>query len=355
MVGVIFDDLFLAHGSPSHPENRGRLDAIWAHLEATGYDLKLLELPFGPATVEEVAWLHDPDYLELLREECERGDGFFAPDTVVSPETYDAALLAAGGCMDAVEIALDAVDVPGSDVALPKSILCLVRPPGHHALRDRPMGFCFLNNAALAAQRAISRGLDRVAIVDFDAHHGNGTQDAFYHRRDVLVISLHEHGLFPGTGSLDEVGVERGAGFTLNLPMLPGATDEHYRRAFEAVVLPALDTYRPELILLSAGYDGHHRDPLTRLNLTAEAYHFMVASVAQVADRHAAGRVVVVLEGGYDEDALCWGIENTVRALEGEPPGRFPDAAPPLHPSAALRIAEALDVVINTHCSRLGL
>lgn len=355
MIGLIFDDLFLAHGSPSHVENRGRLDAVWAHLEATGYDLKLLELPFASATVEEVAWLHSPDYLDLLREECERGGGFFGPDTVVSPETYAAAMRAAGGCMDAVEMVLDAVDVPGAELSLPRSTLCLVRPPGHHALRDGPKGFCFLNNVALAAQRAISRGLDRVAIVDFDAHHGNGTQEAFYHRRDVLVISLHEHGLFPGTGSLDEVGVERGAGFTLNLPLLPGAGDEHYRRAFEAVVLPALDTYRPQLILLSAGYDGHHRDPLAHLNLTAETYHFMVASVAQVADRHAEGRLVVVLEGGYDEEALSWGVENTLRALEGEPAGNFEDAAPDLHPSASLRIAEALDVVINAHRSRLGL
>jgi acetoin utilization deacetylase AcuC-like enzyme len=355
MVGLIFDDLFLAHGSPTSPENRGRLDAVWAHLETTGYDLKLLALPFASATVEEVAWLHSPDYLELLRGECEAPQGYFGPDTLVSPQTYAAAMLAAGGCMDAAEAALDAVDVPGGDVALPTSTLCLVRPPGHHALREGPKGFCFLNNAALAAQRAISRGLDRVAIVDFDAHHGNGTQEAFYHRRDVLVISLHEHGLFPGTGSLDEVGVERGAGFTLNLPMLPGAGDEHYRRAFEAVVLPALDAYRPELVIISAGYDAHYQDPLAHLNLTAEAYHFMVGSIAEAADRHANGRVVAVLEGGYDEDALSWGIENTVRALEGEAAGSFNDPAPEVHPSASRRIAEALDVVITTHSSRLGL
>lgn len=344
MAGLFYDELFLAHGDPWHPESPARLEAIRAYLEHTGWWERLTRVPFSAAQPAEVAWLHDTHYIELLAEVCGAGGDLFPPDTPATAQTYDAALLAVGACMTAARAALR--DGPPCSV-------CLVRPPGHHALRDRPMGFCFFNNIALAAQAALREGIRRVAIVDFDAHHGNGTQEMFYHRRDVLFISLHEWGLFPLTGSLDEVGVEEGAGYTINLPMMPGAGDAHYARAFREVVIPALDAYRPELLLISAGFDAHHSDPLTRLNLSVRAYWEMAARLLEAAGRWCEGRLVMILEGGYDQTWLPRCLDNALRALENQTPLDIQDEPSPAHPLQADRVNEALDTVVETHTRRL--
>ena len=346
MPTLIYSPLFLEHGDPSHPENRRRLEAIMAHLESSGWLDRLTPLDFGPATVEQIAWLHEEDYIETVAEVCEEGGGAFTMDTLATSQTYAAAALAVGGCIAAAEAA-----VAGKS---PRS-MCLVRPPGHHAYEYGAFGFCFFNNVALAAEAALQSGLTRVAIVDFDVHHGNGTQDMFYHRRDVLYVSLHELPLFPGTGSLDEVGVEDGAGFTINLPLLAGACDRHYATAFDEVIVPALDAYQPELLLVSAGYDAHHSDLLAHMNLSLEAYYRMSKTLVGAAERHAQGRIVIVLEGGYDLDWLPRSVDNTLRALAGEGPLDFADI--PLAPHAAeiARVNDALDHVITTHKNRLSL
>ncbi len=346
MTGIIYDELFLTHGEPWHPENRQRLEAVMAHLEHTGWLPRLEAVAFTPARVEQVAWLHEQEYIESLAEISRAGGDWLTTDTYATADTYAVALLAVGGVLAAVAGAL-------SDA--PTRSLCLVRPPGHHAGAARAMGFCFLNNAALAAEAALRRGLERVAIVDFDVHHGNGTQDLFYHRRDVLYLSLHETPLYPGTGTLDEVGVEAGAGYTINVPLLQGAGDSHCAALCERLVVPALDEFRPQLLVVSAGYDTHHADPLAHLRFTAASYHALTAALVGVADRHCAGRLVVALEGGYNLVWLPPCIENTLLALEGEAPRALDDIAPELHPTQLARVDEALEHVITTHRTRLGL
>ncbi len=346
MVGLVYDDLFLTHGETWHPENRERLHVALTHLEETGWIDRLFALEFGPASDEQVEWLHDADYLEYLRSICAHGGDTFGVDTIATETTCDAALLAAGGCIAAAQVSVG--DGPHRSV-------CLVRPPGHHARPDTAMGFCFLNNVALAAEAAIRSGVERVAIVDFDVHHGNGTQEMFYHRRDVLYISLHEYGLFPGTGNLDEVGVEEGAGFNINIPLLPGAGDGHYRTAFATVVVPALDEYQPQLVLVSAGYDIHHSDRIAHMNCSVRAFHDMTADLVSAAERHSGGRIVVVLEGGYSLDWLPAGLENSLRALAGEPSLDIEDECPPVHEDQLARVREGLERVTEAHRERLGL
>ena len=199
MTGIVYDDLFLEHGEVWHPENRQRLEITMDHLREAGWLERLVSLEFGPAAPQQVAWLHDEDYVGTVAEMSELGGGAFDADTIATSHTYAAAMLAAGGAIAAAGAAIS--DAPARSI-------CLLRPPGHHALAHRAMGFCFFNNAALAAEAALREGAQRVAIVDFDVHHGNGTQDTFYRRRDVLYVSLHETPLYPGTGTLDEVGVE---------------------------------------------------------------------------------------------------------------------------------------------------
>jgi acetoin utilization deacetylase AcuC-like enzyme len=344
MIGFAFDEVFLQHGDPGHPESRLRLDAIMERLGTTGWLERLAALPFSAATEEQLAWVHDPDYVAAVRSYSERGTSPEDPDTLANAATYTAATMAAGACIEAARRSVSG-DLPCS--------FCAVRPPGHHALADRAMGFCFFNNAALAAEAALRAGLSRVAIVDTDVHHCNGTQDTFYHRSDVLVISLHEWGLYPGTGSVDEVGVEEGAGYTLNLPLEERTCDEHYLRAVEQVVLPALRAYQPELVVVSDGYDTHYSDLLARLNLTIGCYHAVAERLQEAADELASGRLVFVLEGGYDPDALGFGVENTLRALEGEEP--LTQTAPEIHPRQRQRVEDALEYVIETHRARLGL
>jgi acetoin utilization deacetylase AcuC-like enzyme len=353
MIGFVYDDIFLAHGVPWHPENPRRLEATLEHLKATGWLDRMTRLPFEAATVGQLSWLHQPFYVEDLQEHCASGGGSYVPDTVATEHTFEAATMAVGGCMAAVVAALKSTGA--EDDASPRRSFCLVRPPGHHALAERPMGFCFLNNAALAAERALREGLSRVAIVDFDVHHGNGVQEMFYDRRDVLYISLHESGRYPGTGSLDEVGVEEGAGYTINMPLLPGAMDEHYVGALERVAIPALEEYQPELLLVSAGYDAHHLDHLSYSNLTVRAYHQMTSLLVAAAAKHCEGRMVVVLEGGYHDEALRRGVENTLRAMVGEPALETDDQAPELHPNQRETIEQSLEHVVETHRTRLGL
>ncbi len=308
--GIIYSEKFLEHRPPDfHPERPGRLQAIVGHLRAVGLWDRLDHLRFGPATTEPVCAVHDPAHVEVVRRACEKGAGYLDPDTYVVPESFEVALLAAGGAMAAV----DAVLAGEVDNAF-----CLLRPPGHHALRDRAMGFCLFNNIAITARHAQrAHGVERILIVDFDVHHGNGTQAAFWEDDCVFYVSLHQWPHFPGTGRRDEVGSGPGTGFTRNFPFPAGAPEEAWLEVFSRDLPAIADDFRPDLVLVSAGFDAHRDDPLAHQNLTTAGYAAIGASLAGIASRHCRGRAVVVLEGGYHPRALAEGVEAVVLALLG--------------------------------------
>jgi len=299
-VGLIYSDRFLEHRtSVGHPERPGRLRAIVECLREGGQWDRLTPLEFAAAVPEIAARLHSVEYINRARHACEVGaDHLDSMDTPICPESFDLALLAVGGVVAAV----NAVMAGEVDAAF-----CATRPPGHHAEKQMAMGFCLFGNIALAADHLIrDHGLERVAIVDFDVHHGNGTQHLLEDRGDILFASAHEHPKFqfPGTGYAHETGTGDGAGKTVNVPLLPGTGDDEARDAFEQTILPALDAFEPQFVLLSAGFDAHFKDPLGGLEWTNAGFIRIAQQLVDVAKRHAEGRIVSVLEGGYDLDAL---------------------------------------------------
>ncbi len=344
--GRIYHEIFLDHGEPWHVENGRRLEVIVSHLETCGLWTETIELPVAPVGEDVLRWVHTADYLEYLRFLCEHGGGAIDPDTVATATTYGAAVMAAGGCIEATR------QVMAGSI---ENAVCLVRPPGHHALPHTGMGFCFLNNIALAAEYALRAGLGRVAIIDWDSHHGNGTQEIFYHRGDVQFFSTHDSTIFPGTGTVDETGVDAGAGSTVNIPFYGPAMDKHLLAAHEAVIIPAMHKYRPEMIFISAGYDGHHTDPLTRLAFTTDAWYNAVKLTLEAAAELCEGRVCVILEGGYALEPAAHGVENTILAMMNRPL-QTPEPDPPqVHPTAAAAVDKALEQVIAIHRARLDI
>ncbi len=291
------DPLFLEHETGAHPESPQRLRSIWNRLDATGLSGRCPRGETRLATAAEIARSHDPKYIERLQVFCERSPGRIEADTVVSRRSFDAALLAAGTALAAVDAVVQGVD---------QSALCLVRPPGHHALPASAMGFCLFNNVAVAAEHALrTHHLHRVLIVDWDVHHGNGTQDMFYERDDVWFFSAHRSPFYPGTGDADETGKGPGLGATFNLPLKFGVSRKEYLARFETMLRDAADRCRPDLLLLSAGFDAHRDDPVGDLGLETEDYIALTNMVRAVARQHCRGRLVSLLEGGYDVDALA--------------------------------------------------
>jgi acetoin utilization deacetylase AcuC-like enzyme len=242
--------------------------------------------------MEELEMVHTPEYISSVKNRAERGGGWLDPDTVMCPKSYEVALCAAGGLLTAVEEAMKReVD----------NAFALVRPPGHHATHDRAMGFCIFNNVAIAAKFALSKfNLDRVLIADFDVHHGNGTQDAFYADPKVLYFSTHEYPFYPGTGRMEETGTGEGAGTTVNFPMAAGWGDEEYLRAFNEVLFPVAQRFRPQLILVSAGFDAHWADQLAMMRASVAGFAQMVMILKKLAAELCQGRLVFTLEGGYN-------------------------------------------------------
>jgi acetoin utilization deacetylase AcuC-like enzyme len=308
---LVTDPRFVDHDTGAHhPERPSRLGAVLDGIADAHLSDALVTVAPRLATAGELVAVHDPTVVGMIEELCAAGGGQLDPDTVVVPASWEAARLAAGAGLTAIEM-LDARTVGASSI---DAAFCAVRPPGHHATRAESMGFCLLNNVAVTAAHLVERG-ERVVIADFDAHHGNGTQDVFYGDDRVLFVSWHQWPLYPGTGRLDEVGSGAGAGYTINIPLPPGATAEHHRRAFDEVVAPAIERFDPTWLLISAGFDGHRADPLASLGLTAGDFADLVADlVASVAP----GRVIVFLEGGYDLDALALSAAATVGVLVGE-------------------------------------
>ena len=296
----------LAHDTgPGHPESSARLAAVLDALDEPRFAaLARIEAPV--ATREQLARVHTGELIDaVLDEPVAAGWRRLDPDTVMSPASAEAALRAAGAVCAAVDAAM-----AGSQ----SRAFCAVRPPGHHATHDTPMGFCLFNSVAAGAAHAIAaHGLSRVAIVDFDVHHGNGTQDIFWSDPRVLYASSHQFPLYPGTGAREETG----AGNIVNAPLRPNAGSADFRKAYEETVLPALEKFAPELVLISAGFDAHKLDPLANLALEADDYAWITAKLVELASRHAQGRVVSSLEGGYSLTALRESTVAHVTALDG--------------------------------------
>jgi len=311
-VGLYDDDRFLAHDAGAgHPERPERLEAVRRGLGSAGITPRCVPIPAREASREELERVHAPDHVS--RVEASAGKTVrFDPDTQAGPRSYEAALLAAGSVTDAVGQVL----AGGLDRAL-----CLVRPPGHHAESDRAMGFCLFNNVAVAAAAALARGVERVMVVDFDVHHGNGTQHLFEAEPRVLYLSSHAYPFYPGTGALDEVGEGPGRGYTVNLPMPPGLGDVDYGRVYREIVEPIGRTYDPELLIVSAGFDAYYRDPLAGMGLTRAGYRELSDVCLRIASGSAGGRVVFALEGGYDLTGLSeCSAEMADLALGGNSP-----------------------------------
>jgi len=310
--GLIFDDIYLRHlsGNTGHPERPERLEAIRHGLEGAGLFQALHRVEARPATELELALAHSSAYLALVRRELsdlKRLAELSTGDTLVSPGSFEAAMFAAGGALEAVDAVM---------TGKIKTAFCAVRPPGHHATRARGMGFCIFNNVAVAARHVQqAHGLKRVLIVDWDYHHGNGTQDIFYEDGSVLYFSTHHFGAYPGTGHPSETGAGKGAGTTLNVPLPPGAGDGEILAAFENKLVPAAQRFRPDFILISAGFDGMRNDPLGCFDITPQGFAALTRAVAALADEFCQGRIVSVLEGGYRLEGLSESVIAHVTAL----------------------------------------
>ena len=299
---LIHTERFVEHqtppGHPERPERAEVMDAVAAGWRDRGTEI----VAPRAATSEQLARVHSRDYLRRLSETSLKSQQL-DPDTYTSPESHEIALLAAGAAIDAVERVM-----AGSH----RGAVALVRPPGHHAERDRAMGFCLFNNVAVAAAHARAEGAGKVAIVDYDVHHGNGTQHIFETDPNVLYISTHQFPYYPGTGAAGEVGREAGRGFTVNVPIEVGAVDEDYQLVFSQIVVPVLRQFEPDLIIVSAGFDAHERDPLGGMRLSTEAFAAMTLELRGVAEECCRGRMVSVVEGGYDLRALAASLNATI-------------------------------------------
>ena len=305
---LVYTPLYLGHETGTHPENPGRLLAVMSHLDREGLleDRPIFEPEAAP--FEAIAAVHDHRLIKAVLDAAEAGGRWLDGDTYVSPGSYDAAAFGSGGALVAVDAALH--DDPSRVFALP-------RPPGHHATPDRAMGFCLFNHVAVAAQYALDQhGLERVAIIDWDVHHGNGTQDIFYDSGRVYYASIHQWPLYPGTGRREERGEGEGTGTTLNVTLPPGADDARHLRAFDEEILPVMRAFRPELVLISAGFDAHHEDPLGMQRVTEDGFAALTERALRLADECCQGRIVFILEGGYNHDALARSVAATLRVMD---------------------------------------
>jgi acetoin utilization deacetylase AcuC-like enzyme len=309
-VAYVYDPLYLEHEYPGHPERPDRLRAIMAHLEESGTLARMVAVEPRDAAVDDLSLVHDPALIARIAGLTPGARPIWLDaDTYVSARSYETALRAAGGVLAATDAVMD---------GLVSSAFCLVRPPGHHATPAQAMGFCLFNNVAVAAAHLLERrGLERVAIIDFDVHHGNGTQDAFWRDGRVLYFSTHQYPHYPGTGNWTEAGEGAGPGAIVNVPLPAGCGDEQAIQAYREVCEPLLRRFRPQFLLVSAGFDAHFADPLANLLFSARGYHQIAALLKEAADELCEGRIVYALEGGYDLEAIAWSGQACIDALLG--------------------------------------
>ncbi len=332
---------YTEHDFPGHPEHAGRIQAVWQQLDAAHLLPRMKRLDPAPVDDTLLHSVHSASYVEMLNWMVTQDRMVqFDSDTFAMPESAEVARLSAGGVVAGV----DAVLSGRADNAL-----AAVRPPGHHALADRGMGFCLLGNVPIAARFAQREyGLKRIMIVDYDVHHGNGTQDMFYADDSVLFISTHQAPFYPGTGSLNETGHGKGRGYTLNVPLRPGHGDESFYQVYQQLIWPAAQRFQPELILVSAGFDAHWKDPLAMLRLSLEGYAYLTHELIRMADKLASGRIVFALEGGYDLGVLAHGVRNIAHALIGDEDLSDPFGKRPL-PSGEPDVTPLIEEVRRIH------
>ncbi|MGD2058502.1 MAG: histone deacetylase [Anaerolineales bacterium] len=313
------------HNLPGHPENPGRFNSIERELKNSPRNM-LIRFGPEPIPIDVLSTVHTDAYVRFVEQEASKGPGILDyGDTYVTQSSFADGLNAVAGTLTILNHVLDGEHTKG---------FAIVRPPGHHASAQKAMGFCLFNNIAIATKQAQLRGLRRVAIVDFDVHHGNGTQDIFYADPQVLYVSTHQWGIFPGTGWKTEIGSDAAEGTTINIPLPAGVGDKGLQAAFRHVVEPALQRFEPDILLVSAGYDAHWKDPLASMQVTSEGYFELARMLAACAEDLCGGRIMLVLEGGYNPEALAQSVRNTCLALAGmdlpevtgfNPPGDEPD------------------------------
>ncbi len=305
--GLIYDPAYLNHDTRGHPESGERLSHCYSVLGKAGMLEKLVAIKPRPASIEEIELIHKPDYIARVRDFSNRGGGILDFDNAGSSATFDTALLAAGGVLTALDAVME---------KKVESAFALVRPPGHHARPGQAMGFCFFNNVALCARYAAKKhGLSRILIVDWDEHHGNGTEDVFYDDSSVLYFSAHRYGSFPDTGRLSLAGEGPGEGYNINVPLPRKSNDDDYEYVFRQILQPLACEFKPQLVLVSAGMDTHAKDYIGQMNMSGAGYARLAAVVLEIAGRHCGGASVFALEGGYRPEALAEGVLAVINTL----------------------------------------
>jgi acetoin utilization deacetylase AcuC-like enzyme len=323
------------HDLPEHPEHAGRLRAVWARLEEAGLASRMTRIEAPSAAMADLLAVHLPEYLELLdRISAQPHLVRLDADTYALPVSYEIARLSAGGVIEAASL------VARGDA---HNALAAVRPPGHHAIGARGMGFCLLSNIALAARHVQQHdGIQRVLIVDYDVHHGNGTQDVFYDDPSVLFISIHQYPIYPGTGALEDTGTGEGKGYTLNIPIPAGHGNHSYAAMFDQVIWDAARRFQPHMILVSAGFDAHWADPLAGTNLSLTGFAHISRELVTMASELCGGKIAFVMEGGYNLDVVGHGWANIARILLGDQ-----DIPDPLGAPKSERTAADLQPILN--------
>lgn len=308
--GYVYDPIYLEHDTGEHPESSRRLEAVISDLDWKGIRQQLKAIPARPATLDEITTVHQAEYISRVEAYCRQGGGWWDSDTVMSMGSYKSALYAAGGSIAAVE------------AVMKKDVSCafaLVRPPGHHATNNSAKGFCIFNNIAIVTNYVLKTlNIGRVLIIDFDVHHGNGTQEAFKHNPYVLYISIHQYPFFPGTGYHDEMEQGDSTGTAINIPLSAGCGDTEYKLVFDEIVVPAARRFKPEIILLSAGYDAHWADEMSNMQLTLDGYYHITQVIQQLANELCEGKTVFFLEGGYNLTVLTCAVNATFSIWLGE-------------------------------------
>ena len=308
--GFVYHKSYIQHNTgKNHPESADRLKGIIKHLKEKNLFSKLTLIEPSPAPLKWIATIHTSGYIEEVKQSSQVGKRYLhSPDTVISARSYEVARLAVGGVLEAIDAVMD---------GKVKNAFCAVRPPGHHALKNRAMGFCLFNNVAIGARYIQKKyKLSKVLIVDWDVHHGNGTQATFYDDPTVLYFSTHQYPFYPGSGSEREKGTGKGFGYNINVPLPAGCGDKEYKKAFEEILKPKAIEFNPDFVLISAGFDAHKDDPLGGMNVTAKGFAELTKIVKEIAGKCCEGRLVSVLEGGYNLDGLADSVETHILVLQ---------------------------------------